>query len=227
MAEEKSRKELLEEPDPFMVFVGKALAFYRKYQQQVIVGVGAVVLVAIVVTGIIYYQGKEEERAAAMLGQANAKYQAMRQKGPSFMDHEALKNEFRTISEKHAKTGAGRAALLQYADLAYATGDYDTAVSAYGKALDAYKDQPEFKNLIYNGLAYAYEGKKDLEKAQAHYEMIVSGAQTGLKDQALFNLARIYEKKGMEKEKAEAYQRIVSDYPEFMYYELARENTAG
>ncbi len=227
MADEKSRKELLEEPDPFLVFVNKAMAFGKKYQQQLIVAVGAVVLVAIVVSGIIYYQGKEEDRSAALLGQAIAKYQTMQQKGPTFIDYESLKNDFKTIMDKHGSTGAGHAALLEYANLAYVTKDYDTAIATYEKALDIYDDQAEFKNLIYNGLAYAYEGKNDLEKARSNYEMIISDPQTGLKDQALFNLARIYEKQGKEKEKTQAYQQIVAEYPDSMYYELAREKTAG
>jgi len=32
MSEEKSRKELLEEPDPFLVFVGRMMEFGKMYQ---------------------------------------------------------------------------------------------------------------------------------------------------------------------------------------------------
>ena len=56
MTEEKSRKELLEEPDPFLVFVGQVIEFGRQYQKQLVTAVTSLLLVIIVIYGIVYFK---------------------------------------------------------------------------------------------------------------------------------------------------------------------------
>ncbi len=226
MSEEKSRKELLEEPDPFLVFVGQATEFIKKYQNQIIASVGVVVAVAIVITGVLYYNNQSENRSAMMLGKAIAKYNAIKKDESAFIAYENVKKDYKNIAEKYGSTGAGKVALMQYADVCYLTKNYDEAIKIYNKALVAL-GETEFKTMILSGLAYSYEGKEDYEQAAKYFDMIASDAAAVMKDQALFNLGRMYGKlQKSELEKA-AFSRLVSEYPNSMYFDLANEKVAG
>jgi len=226
MKEEQSRKELLEEPDPFLEFVGTLLAFAKKYQKQIMVSVGAVVVVAIVITGVVYFKNQSEDRAAMMLGKTMAKYNAIKKDESAFIAYEDVKTRFKNISEKYGSTGAGKAALLQYADVCYLTKNYDDAIKIYNQALEAL-GKTEFKTLILSGLAYSYEGKEDYEQAAKYFEMITSDDAAVMKDQALFNLGLLYDKLGKPEQEKEAFSKLVSDFPESMYFDLASEKIAG
>jgi tetratricopeptide (TPR) repeat protein len=235
MAEDKTRKELLEEPDPFMVFVGKALEFVKKYQQQIIMAIMAVFIVVVAFSGMVYYQHHAEEKAADMLGKAIAKYNSLVQKDPNIMnpkdptpaEYEQAQKPFQEIIDKYGSTGAGKAALINYADICYRAKKYDDAIKAYEKALGDFGSQAAFKNLILNGLAYSYEAKQDTENAAKYFNMIVTDESAVMKDQALFNLGRMYEKLGKTEQQMEVYKRIVAEYPNSMYFQLAKEKIAG
>jgi tetratricopeptide (TPR) repeat protein len=226
MSEDLSRKELLEEPDPFLVFVGRMLEFGKKYQKEILGAIGAVVALAIVITGVVYYKNQTEDRAAVLLGKAMNKYNAVKKGDTAPAAYEEVKKEFKALADKYRSTGAGKAALLQYADLCYLTKNYDDAIAGYEKALDALGDT-EFRTMILNGLAYAWEGKGDYEQAAGYFEKIIGEDTAVSKDQALFNLGRMYGKLGKTDKEKEMYARLVAEYPDSLFFDLASEKIAG
>jgi tetratricopeptide (TPR) repeat protein len=223
MAEEKSRKDLLEEPDPFMVFVGKAMTLVKTYQQQIVMAVIAVVLVALVISGVVYFRQKSEDRAAAMFGKAIAKYQGIMQNTPGFAALEEVKGDFKAIIDQYGSTGAGRSALIKYGNVCFEMKQYDEAIDSYEKALTAFKGQNDFAGLINTGLAYAYEAKGDVEAAEKYFNRVLSDPNAVAKDHALFNLARIYEKQGRAEQRDDILKRLVTEYPESIFYQPAKE----
>lgn len=223
MAEEKSRKELLEEPDPFMVFVGKAMTFLKTYQQQIVMATIAVVLVALVVSGVFYFRQKSEDRAAALFGKAVAKYQGILQKKSGFEAYEEIKGDFAAIIDQYGSTGAGQAALITYANVCFEMKQYDEAIDAYKKALAAFKDRGDFAGLIHNGMAYAYEAGGDMDAAEKYFNLVLADPHAVAKDHVLFNLARIYEKQGRAEQRTEVLNRIVTEYPESIFHQTAKE----
>ena len=225
MIEERSRKELLEEPDPFLETVDRMLAFGKQYQRQIAAAVCGVIVLALVITGTWYFNNRTEDRAAAMLGKAMTAYAALGKDAPAAGLEEAKKS-FKNIVDKYGSTGAGKAALINYADVCYKTKKFDEAIDAYTRALGVFTDSG-FKSLILNGLAYSYEGKGDYEKAASNFEMIVSDKSAAMIDQALFNLGRMYEKMGKAKEAKETFARLVKEFPASMYFDLASEKIAG
>jgi tetratricopeptide (TPR) repeat protein len=227
MAEEKSRKELLEEPDPFMVFVGKTMNFVKTYQQQIIMAVIAVVLVAVVVSGVVYFRHKAEDRAAAMFGKAVLKYQAARQDKEGSAAFENVKGDLKAVIDQYGSTSAGRAALIKLGDVSFELKQYDEAVDAYLTALHAFRDQDLFAGLIHSGLAYAYEAKGDMDAAAQHFNQVLSDPDAVGKDHALFNLARIYQQQGRADQRKAVLERLVNDYPNSVFYQLAAEMLAG
>ena len=89
--------EELGEPDPFLVFVGQMMEFGKKYQKQILASVGAVVALAIVITGVVYYKNQSEDRAATMLGKTIAKYNSIKKDESSFIAYEEVKKSFKNI----------------------------------------------------------------------------------------------------------------------------------
>ncbi len=218
--------EELGEPDPFLVFVGKMMEFGKKYQKEILATIGAVVAVAIVITGVVYYKNQSEDRAATMLGKTIAKFNSIKKDESSFIAYEEVKKSFKNITEKYGSTGAGKAALLQYADVCFLTKNYDEAITAYKQALDAL-GKTEFKTMILSGLAYSYDGKEDYKQAVKYFKQIVADDAAVMKDQALFNLGLLFGKLGKPKKEKEAFAQLVSEFPESMYFELASEKIAG
>lgn len=233
MVEDKTRKELLEEPDPFIVFIGRVVDFAKKYQQQIVMTAMAVFIGAVVISGVVYFKRQTDDKAAALLGKAIASYSKIThkttgiQKTPTVAEYEEARKIFKEVMDKYGSTGSGKAALLNYADLSYLVKDYDQAIKSYEKALNDFGGQPEFKNLILNGLASSYEEKQDLENAIKYFDLIVSGNNALMKDQALFNLALIYEKQGKKDKEVESYKRIISEFPDSTYAQIAKEKIAG
>ncbi len=235
MVEEKSRKELLEEPDPFIVFAQRMLKLAKQYQRQIIMGVTALVLAAAVISALVYFRHQSEERAAQMLAEAVSRYQAVESKDagtinpkpPSAAEYEEVRKLFKDIISKYPSTGSGRAALLHYADLSYKTEDFDEAITAYQKALDVFSEEAGLTSVILNGLAYSCEAKKDDAGAIKYFEMIVNDENAVMKDQALFKLALIYGRQGKTELAAKAWQRIISEYPDSIYYPLVKEKVSG
>lgn len=225
MNEDKSRRELLEEPDPFLEFVEKTLTLAKTYQRQILAGLCSAVVLMLLIYAVVYFQNRTENQAAVKLGKAMDAYQAL---GPD-ADGAALEDAgkgFKEILDKYGRTGAGKAALVHYGDISFKLKKYDEAIATFGKALDAF-DDPGFKSLMLSSLAYAYEGKGDIEKSISYFEMIVNAKSSVMMDQALFNLGRLYEKAGKAEKGKEAYSRLVKEFPDSMYFGLASEKTAG
>ncbi len=94
-----TRKALLKEPDEFMTFTGKLIQFVRTYQQYILYGTGALVLIVLVVSGLRYYRGWQGDRAYASLEKAIAVYKAT---GAEEGDLPAAKQNFETVVDKYA-----------------------------------------------------------------------------------------------------------------------------
>jgi tetratricopeptide (TPR) repeat protein len=227
MPEDSRKERFLPQPDQVEAFFKQSLEFVRVHQKAIVFAAAAVVLAAAVIAGVIYFQKKAEEKAQALLGEAVSRLEsAERSKAPEDAYAE-VKADLQKIVEEYGSTDAGKAAMLKYADLCYRTGDYEAAIEMYQGALEAYRKAPDVRALIVNGLAYAHEGRGDYDKAARYFRRIVEEEAAPLKAQALFNLGRIYgEMEKPEKQKA-AFEQLVKEYPDSMYYPLAREALAG
>jgi len=227
MSEDTKKEGMFSQPDPIEVYVKRFLDFVKANQKAIIFAAGVAVLAALVIAGVIYSQKKAEETAQALLGETMAKVEAARRGPEPETRYAEIKPEFRVIIEKYGSTAAGKAALLKYADLSYRTGDYDTAVEMYEEALDAYGKDQAIRDLALNGLAYAYEENEAYDQAARYFNRLVTQGSAAIKAQALFNLGRIYGKKEQPDKQREVYEQLVSEHPDSMYFQLAKEKLAN
>jgi tetratricopeptide (TPR) repeat protein len=107
--------------------------------------------------------------------------------------------------------------------MCYAAKDYDKAITLYNQLLADFNDEPFLKNLVLNGLGYSYLAKKDYKTSSGYFEMVVSAQDYHIKDEALFNLGELYAAIGNKDKSINAFKEILSDHPESMYTEIAKE----
>ena len=227
MAEEEKKAGLLPDSEQLEAYAKRIQEFVRANQKTIIMAASAFVLLLVIISGVIYFQKKAEEKAQALLGGTIAQIEAASRSESADERYAEIKPALKKIIDQYGDTDAGKAARLKYADLCYQTGDYEKAVAMFRGALASYSNDADLRQLILNGLGYAHENKGDYAKAADCFERIVKEDDALMKDQALFNLGRVYGRMGAAEKQQEAYEQLVSDYPDSMYYQLAKEKLAA
>jgi len=224
MAKKKkvTRKQLLKEPDEFLTFSAKLFNFVLEHRTQALGALGGVILIVLAVSGFSYYSHKQASAAEAQLQKSWNQYEAIRnEKGP-VEAYQAVGSEFDKLISEHGGRPGGKAARVILANICYNGGDIDKAITLYEASLDNFED-PFYRGQILNGLGYAHEAKKDYKKAIEYFEVTASGSSGVLKAEALFNLARLNGALGNSEKSADAYRKVISDYPDSLYADLVRE----
>lgn len=219
----RSRKRQLEEPDKFISFTAKLLGLLKKYKVPALSVLGVIFAVIIAGSSVYYYSNRAESKASVMLANSLAKYENIKAEQGAVKACGEVANDFNQIIENNWGKDSAKIAKIMYANICYNAGDFDMATELYNKALYDFGNNPFIKNLILSGIAYAQEGKKDYKTAAEYLEMIMSGPDDANKDETLFKLGRLYAVMGDKNKSLEAFNKIISDYKDSSYLELAKE----
>jgi len=226
MAKKKTRKQLLKEPDEFLTFTQSLMRYVLEHKVQIAAGLGVLFAIVIVVSGVLYFSEKAENRAFAMMNSAMERFNTLSEEEGPEKAYAAVNQEFQTILEKYSNKDGGKLARIAYGDIAFEAKAYDRAIELYETALRDANSYPSLRNFILAGLAYSYEGNGDLASAVRYFEMITSGTNSLMKAEAFFNLGRIYAEMGKPEKSARAYETLIADYPDATYIDLAKERVA-
>ena len=217
-----TRKQLLKEPDEFLTISSRLLQFCLTYKYQLLAALGGIVVIVLAVSGIRYYAQQRANDALASLEMGRLKYQSLMAQGDARQAYLGVKEDFeRILADYSGKMGA-KLAQVYYAGICYHGGEPDKAIGLYQEALNDFEDS-FYRNMIFNGLAYVYEEKKDLQKATEYFEKINAGTDPGYKSDALYNLGRLYAALGDNQKSKAAYQEMISANLESIYIDLAKE----
>jgi len=170
---------------------------------------------------------KSEDKAFALLQQGIINYQTeLKNSTPekAFLD---VENDLQRVMDKYSNRAGGKLAGFIYANICYAAKDYDKAIELYNKSLINFNHELFIKDLILNGLGYAYLSKKDFKTAAKYFEIIASDPNYKIKDEALFNLGELYAAMGDQDKSTTAFKQIISDHSDSMYIELVKERVTG
>ncbi len=228
MAKKKvSRKQLLNEPDEFLTFTGGLLKWSLEHKTLIAGVLGGLFALIIIASALKYFSIQSENRAFARLQEAKQTYQSRKEEAGVAEAWNETNAVFQELVEEHGKNRAGMVARVIYADIAFEADHPDLAIELYRRARGDFTERPGITNLILSGLGYAYEKKGDIPLAIRHFEQIVQGTDPVAKGEALFNLGRLYSRSGQEEKSLQAYEKLVSDYPDSIYIELAKDKAAG
>lgn len=227
MAQKVTRKQLLKEPDEFITFSGKLINWLTEYKQQAILAGVVIVVLFAGIAGFQAYSRHAENRAAALLAESLTQYQTdLKANGP-VKAYQSVEKKFTQILDDYASRSMGKIAGVEFANICYRAGEYDKAIALYTKAESEFGDDPTYRNLILSSLGYAYEGKKDYASAAKYFEMLTTSGSNAMKDLNLYSLASVYEKMGDKEKSKVTFARIVADFPNSMYLEVAKEKSMG
>ncbi|MBW2175349.1 MAG: tetratricopeptide repeat protein [Deltaproteobacteria bacterium] len=229
MAKKKrvTRKQLLKEPDEFITFTGKLIRFGRRYHKELTYATCAFFIIVIALVAFRYFSNRAEDTASDLLRQAMQKYETRRNDTDADKAFAEVGPDFEYILEKYSNKHAGKMAGVIYANLSYEAGNTDTAILLYEKALDDNPADGGYRNLILSSLGYAYEQKRDLKTALTYFEEITDSSNPVAKDVALFNIGRLYEEIGEPAKSRKAFNRLISEFQNSIYYDLVNEKIAG
>lgn len=221
------RKQLLKEPDQFITFTGRLIAFGRSHRRAILVGTGGLLALLLVVTTINHLADRKERQATDQYRQLLATYAAAREETDANTAYERVKADAAAYFDRFGATQAASAARITFGDISYHGGDADTAISMYRHALEGAGQTTSMQNIILNGLAHALMAKGNDAEAIPYFEMIVEGGEKTMQADALFNLARLYAASGNQAKSDAAYQRLLADFPDTPYRDVVRESIGG
>jgi len=226
-AKKVTRKQLLKEPDEFITFSARLFQFAVKFKFQILAGIGVGCAVLVLVSGFVYFSKKSDEKAFSLMQQGIQKYKTLSQTIGPAKAYQEVNTDFEFILKKYSSKEGGKLARLSFADICYRAGEYDKAISLYRQSLKDIGNHQPMKYLVLSGLAYSYAAKQEYKEAAIFFETIASEPDSIMKDEALFNLGRIYSTLGNPEKSKASYEKIVSAYPDSIYIEIAKDKVAG
>ena len=218
-----SRKQLLNEPDEFITFSSKLLKFIIDHKSQITITVSVIFLFLLTFSGWRYFLNKAEDKASISLDRNITRYESIKVKEGADKAYLEVEKDFQLLLKKYSGNHAGKLARVIFANICYHAEKPDEAIALYKKSLRDFNNKPFIKNLILNSLGYAYEKKKDYTGAVQYFEMTAQGQQPDLKNEAWYNLGRLYSLEGDQEKSLQAYSKIVSDFTNSIYFDLVKE----
>lgn len=207
----KVTKKKLKEPDEFITFTQKSLLFIAQHRRQMILG--GMIFVLIILSILVYrwWEEKKEKEAYLKFTTAVEVYQVAlapyREVELSKFKH--ILTLFEEVLAKFPNTPSGKLSHLYKGHIHLQLGEFDEAVKEYQTFLKIWRGEKFFKIFAWEGMGYAYEGKRDFEKALNAYQKVLELGEGGPFALANFNIGRCYEKLGKKKEAIESYQSFL------------------
>lgn len=226
-AKKITRKQLLKEPDEFITLSSRFIQFAVKYKFHLLSAVGTFFAVLICISGFLYFSKKAENKAYSLMQQGITTYESLLKTVGPEKALQAVSKDFEFILEKYSDKDAGKLTRVSYANMCYQAGEYDKAISLYLLSVEDMRDLQPFNYVVLSGLGYAYLAKKEYPSAIKYFQMIVSEPGVIMKDEAYYNLGKLYAIIGDQKKSNDSFKKILSDYPDSLYVQIVKDKVTG
>jgi tetratricopeptide (TPR) repeat protein len=229
MAKKKkiSRKQLLKEPDEFLVFSRKMFNYVMDNFQYVLGGLGGIILIALIGLGLRAWGISSENNAAIKYSQAKNTFYSTLQNDPNNIESAFLKAQpdFEACVDDYRNTVSGKMAAIMYANICYDAGRYNKAISLYEKTMDKFEKDSSLSPLIRYNLGYAYVANQDYEKALTILEKDAFSPDGLLKEDVLFLLGLVYEKMGKTEKRDQIFEMIKTGDKKSLFYDIVKNRS--
>jgi TolA-binding protein len=121
--------------------------------------------------------------------------------------------KYREVVEQYPRTAAAPLAMFHLGNAQVQANDLGGAIETYQRFMLQYGGNPSLSALVQQRLAYTYLLKGDREQAAKAFAAIVERPGALLKDQALFELARLEESQSRPEGALAHYQELIKTYP--------------
>jgi outer membrane protein assembly factor BamD (BamD/ComL family) len=212
-----TKKEMKQ--DKFVTYSLKVSEWIQKHLNEVLMGVGAVILVGAIVFFILSSQAKKERNATRLLGKASIELQAGN-------IEEAVANLQTVVNDYGGTKSAGRASFF-LATAHYYVGDYDQAQSMFEKYLKEYKGDIMFSTSAQAGIADCHMQRGNYILAAEEFVKAASLNPDGfLAPQYLLRAALAYLKADQKGKAREVLDKLIKEYPDSREMHQAKEQLA-
>ncbi|UCD77698.1 MAG: tetratricopeptide repeat protein [Desulfobacterales bacterium] len=224
----KTRKELLKEPDEFITLSGKLIRFAVEHKTALTYAVAIIIGLAVIISGIRFFSIRGENKAAALLDKSLTKYESLKNEKKSPQEsYSAVSSDFQLILSKYSSKESGKIARLTFANICYNAGNYEQAIELYKTSLEDFEKHPLIHNQVLGSLGYAWEQLNDYATAVVYFEKLAASPEPIMRAEALYHLGWLYDKLGQTDKSQAAYNKILSDHPDFIYLDLVKERMTG
>ncbi len=190
----------------FSVNMGIAQDWYEQYKKYILWG--GLAVVGIVIFSVIYFSGQatSEKEANAALNKVLPLIQQGQFKLAIEGDPARRIPGLKDIAAQYSGTNSGELAATYIGQCHLDLGEFDNAIAAFDNA----SPSGDFlKSLVKNGLAAAYEGKKEYAKAAGLYEDAAKMVDDDyLRANRWFNAGRAYCVAGDKAKAMEAFKMV-------------------
>ncbi|HSA64980.1 MAG TPA: tetratricopeptide repeat protein [Nitrospira sp.] len=187
----------------------------QEYRRPLLVGLGVLLLAAAVIGGVFWMDRQASQKAQALEREATSLLAARSTGDPKNADH--LLNQaiakYREVVEQYPRTATAPLAMFHLANAQVQANDLAAAIDTYQRLLLQYGGNLALTGLVQQRLAYTYLLKGDREQAAKAFAAIVENPGALLKDQALFELARLEESQSRPEGALAYYQELIKTYP--------------
>jgi outer membrane protein assembly factor BamD (BamD/ComL family) len=187
----------------------------QEYRRPLLVGLAVLLLAAAAVGGVFWMDRQASEKAQELDQEASRLLVARSTGDPK--NAENLLNQamakYRDIVDRYPRTAAAPLALFHLANVQVMANDLPAAIDSYQRFMLQYGGNPVLGTLVQQRLAYTYLSKGDREQAAKAFGAIVDTPGALLKDQALFELARLEESQSRPEGALAHYQTLIKTYP--------------
>ena len=195
---------------------GDRLLFWIQDHRTGIFGsVAAVVLAAVAVGGVVWYDGRQAEQAAELSHQATKLYLDRPADQQAKADENLKKaiSLYRQLVEQYPRSPSARLAFFQLGNALVHGNELKPAIEAYQKFIADYGNNKALLGLVYQRLAYAQLLNGDKDQAVKTFTALLEVPGAVNKDHVLFELGKLEETQGRPEGALARYQDLVKSYP--------------
>lgn len=224
----KITKKKLKQPDEFISFTEKTYRFVSHHLKKI--AIGLIVLLAMLSSFFLLqmWNQKKEDAANQKFMIALEAYQRVSSsyREGSVEEFKKALDGFEEVIKDYSKTLSGKQALIYKGRIHLHLGEFDEAIQAYNAFLKNAGKEKLYKLFAFEGMGYAFEGKKEYEKAvNAYLEVLKLGDRYNWAGIHL-NLARCYERLGKKSEAIENYRAFLTNSPKSLSTNAARRKVS-
>mgnify|MGYP003609468835 FL=1 len=222
-----ARKKELNQPDEFITVSNQALEYIKTNRKRIINYTCIVLALVLGYSLYLYYVKTKEDKAFLHFTQDVEWYEKATQASPDAVSLEEIRKKSDAFFDSYSGTAASMLARAHYAGLFFSKGDYAEAAKRYTELLGSARKDESMINLTLCALAQSQEALNKQDEAIRNYETIIQSACPVKKDEALFHLGLIYENKGDSEKSKRSFTRIVNDFPDSIYKDIAQSKISG
>ncbi|MBI5249214.1 MAG: tetratricopeptide repeat protein [Desulfomonile tiedjei] len=215
MAEKKTRKELLKEPDEFISFSSRVIRHARENPKNYAMAAVLAVLIVLGVLAWFAYRNHQEVASHEMFEKAYQGYEEIAYQdsvSPEKLDK--VLDQLDQVAKDYSSLSAGEMALLYSGHVLYKKHDYKGALERYSRMQNTNLVKSGLGPLVLYHMAMTRMALKEYDQALLLFDELSKDNNSPYRREAYSSTAKLYELMGKNKEAVQAYRQYLKMFPE-------------